>query len=479
MSCECESLIRHMLVVDPEKRYTVNQIKNHKWIKAHYSSQFINESVIDSRVLFQRGTKSLTSSMSSPNISQDFLLKTSNLNEKNANSDEYYDFKIIDWIANEINIEDHNLILNSVKTKAYDHYYAMYHLIRDHNVKGFSSPCSSAPPSPPLLPVVAACQQRKSSITTGIVERDSNSNPTSLVTNPNSFLAANQSSTSQRRHTFGPDGSANKTNSSQTMLTPTLLFLSPPTTSAQGTLPIHNLPTAPPNYPLTNIDLLKPPPVLLMVSNNMGRRASDGQANYSNTSPTKISFDKFQNYQIHSSQTCAYTNRISSAQAQLCTSGMMPASLQLQMLQQHYLTTGVLSSSNEPPLSTVSTPSPPAGFGNAFPLLPIPNSPPVSPYSFTPSSVPTNSNSQISQDRDKNYSLFSRRKRHSLTDNSDLVTRPRKSSASSVSAASATSTSTSAPLSSSSSLPFDRYIAILESWKKYYNVLKKILKFYH
>ena len=29
---ECETLIRHMLVLDPAKRYTVSQVKQHKWM---------------------------------------------------------------------------------------------------------------------------------------------------------------------------------------------------------------------------------------------------------------------------------------------------------------------------------------------------------------------------------------------------------------------------------------------------------------
>ena len=31
-STECETLIRHMLVLDPVKRYTITQIKQHKWM---------------------------------------------------------------------------------------------------------------------------------------------------------------------------------------------------------------------------------------------------------------------------------------------------------------------------------------------------------------------------------------------------------------------------------------------------------------
>ena len=33
MSCDCEHLIRHMLVTDPDKRYTLQQIKQHKWMQ--------------------------------------------------------------------------------------------------------------------------------------------------------------------------------------------------------------------------------------------------------------------------------------------------------------------------------------------------------------------------------------------------------------------------------------------------------------
>lgn len=34
MCLECEHLIRHMLVKDPEKRYTIEQIKKHRWLLA-------------------------------------------------------------------------------------------------------------------------------------------------------------------------------------------------------------------------------------------------------------------------------------------------------------------------------------------------------------------------------------------------------------------------------------------------------------
>jgi len=93
--------------------------------------------------------------------------------------------------------------------------------------------------------------------------------------------------------------------------------------------------------------------------------------------------------------------------------------------------------------STASTPSPPTGFGNISPSV---NEAGLSPtYSFSPSPVSmmtrgcgminftlnpppivSNSNNQPDREKNRNY-LFSRRKRHSLTDNSDLVARQRRS----------------------------------------------------
>lgn len=227
MSCDCEHLIRHMLITDPDKRFTIAQIKSHKWMRT------INNNSVDDE-------------------------------DVNSITDDHIDMTIVEWVSRELSVDIHE-VLQSLTTRAYDHSYALYHLVNDSS---HLTPSSSAPPSPPLLPVVPSTNQRKSSITTGIVERDTPSSP---------LLSA--AASPHRRHTFGPD--TNNATSSQTQLvTPPLLFLTPPTAPP----PIANLPLAPPNYPITNMDLLRPPPVLLMVNNNMGRRASDGQANYTRTS---------------------------------------------------------------------------------------------------------------------------------------------------------------------------------------------------
>ena len=36
---ECENLIKHMLVRDPKQRYTIEQIRNHEWLRMDLSVQ--------------------------------------------------------------------------------------------------------------------------------------------------------------------------------------------------------------------------------------------------------------------------------------------------------------------------------------------------------------------------------------------------------------------------------------------------------
>uniref|UniRef100_T1KGC2 non-specific serine/threonine protein kinase n=1 Tax=Tetranychus urticae TaxID=32264 RepID=T1KGC2_TETUR len=444
MSRECENLIRHMLIVEPEKRYSMQQIKNHKWIKPHLPQPqpqqqlapfnhrldaAANLGATDRETVPPTESNSrstnmnnrMTNSQSSPNISQyGFSSGGASISglasngsgggssssggffgDDGDNSPDDLDYKVVEWIANELGI-DNQEIINSVRNCTYDNYYAMYHILRDHYVMhGYTSPCTSAPPSPPLLPIVAAGQQRKSSITTGIVERDSTPTSTPVTSPKNTYLSANTNSAAntQRRHTFGPDGTASSSNTSQTMLTPPLLFLTPPTTNTgTGAFPTHNLTMAPPNYPLNNMDLLKPPPVLLMVSNNMGRRASDGQANYSNISNQPGSLPPPSDSPVDTNQqptSCASTNRISLQQHQQATTFFPPSMIftspmqlqpqQQQQQQQQYL------SGDQGVCSANSTPSPPTGFGNTPPLIygdaPASISPP---YSFSPSPVPMN-----------------------------------------------------------------------------------------
>lgn len=242
MSFDCENLIRHMLLIDPEKRYTLKQVLQHKWIRS-------------------LGSKQLSETLSEELQDIHISLKSC------PPLDETIDMTIVERIAIQFSL-DNSEILESVESRLFDQYYALYHLLSDSS----QTPSISAPHSPPLLPIIPSTNQRKSSITTGIVEREPS---TSLNPNVSSF----------RRHTFGPESNnPDNCNSQNQLVTPPLLFLTPPIMAGASGLPfpISNLPFAPPNYPITNMDLLRPPPVLLMANNNMGRRASDGQANYAN-----------------------------------------------------------------------------------------------------------------------------------------------------------------------------------------------------
>lgn len=257
-----------MLITDPEKRFTLQQIKQHKWMRETVLSSSSSSSTAP--VAGEQTSEKLSDELKNCHISKESATSitsssSSSSTSTGSRSDEL-DMSIVDWIVSELNVEPED-VLESINSRLFDQYYALYHLVND------SSHCSSlsAPPSPPLLPIIPSSNQRKSSITTGIVEREPT--PTSLTPNVSNF----------RRHTFGPETNVSVNSNSQNQLvTPPLLFLTPPMVASTIVPPIANLPFAPPNYPITNMDLLRPPPVLLMV-NNMGRRASDGQANYTRT----------------------------------------------------------------------------------------------------------------------------------------------------------------------------------------------------
>lgn len=223
MSNDCEHLLRHMLVVEPEKRWSIHQINMHRWMRDDTIDDDSNDNV-DVCVV------------------NDSTTQQSTLHELNMN--------LAEWIANELQVEVSECI-ESVKGRKYDSAFALYSLMRDcwsdDNVVGSvvgSGGSHSSPPSPPLLPVLPQNSQRKSSITTGIVEKESPTN-----------------------------------HHSTHVITPPLLFLTPPISTQH-----HQLGAISPNNQhlnYTKMDLLKPPPTFL-VNSNMGRRASDGQANYTN-----------------------------------------------------------------------------------------------------------------------------------------------------------------------------------------------------
>lgn len=279
MSRDCEHLIRHMLVIDPDKRFSLQQIKQHRWMCD----------------LDSNGPEKLSDKLKNCHISG--TTKTTTLEPTipdNIENDDAIDSSLVEWIASEMNA-DTSSVLESIKFRSFNEYYALYCLVND------TSHCTtSAPPSPPLLPIVPSTNQRKSSITTGIVEREPT--PTSLAPTVSNV----------RRHTC-PDANAADSSTNHKLPAPAL-FLTPASIATQATMapPMSNLPLAPPNYPLA-MDLLKPPPVLLLANNNMCRRASDGQANYahthSETPPNTSSYAIANKVTHHSSPPISYMKR--------------------------------------------------------------------------------------------------------------------------------------------------------------------------
>ncbi|KPM08452.1 serine/threonine-protein kinase SIK3-like protein [Sarcoptes scabiei] len=304
MSRDCEHLIRHMLVIDPDKRFSLQQIKQHRWMCQNKNSTETdaniknnNENVEKETISSEKISDKLlnchisdeSSQMSRIEISKPKLTtsNTSDSDDDDFIANNQIDTFLIEWIASELNV-DFDLVLESIKSRSYDEYYALYSLVSD------TSHCHgsvSAPPSPPLLPIVPSTNQRKSSITTGIVEREPNS------------LSPNVSNV--RRHTCP---SATENTGSNQLTAPALFYHPPVSVAATMAPPMSNLPLAPPNYPLA-MELLKPPPILLLANNNMGRRASDGQANYArlhhSDKPTTSN-----NPVDSSSSSCAINNKL-------------------------------------------------------------------------------------------------------------------------------------------------------------------------
>ncbi|XP_035206151.1 serine/threonine-protein kinase SIK3-like isoform X2 [Stegodyphus dumicola] len=288
MSSECEHLIRHMLVVDPAKRLTIDQIIKHKWITQEPDEQFertLKKYSIDSKVEEEEPLCEVVI---------DYMLQLPAFKRED--------------------------IVSSVKENKFDQYSAMYHLLLE-KIKTHQRMALL----PQNLPV-ASQPQRKASITTGVVEKSPPAEPATeseqpavkpmfspipivqLVTeNLEKFGDVELESDEEdkrietaqsqyhvvRRHTVGPDNA----DAPEGGAVGGDLFLPRggpyygPTLHPATALPLSALPhtNLPQNLPLVQNQnpqifcvkdqhLLKPPQVLGAVG-GLGRRASDGGAN--------------------------------------------------------------------------------------------------------------------------------------------------------------------------------------------------------
>ncbi|XP_044740420.1 uncharacterized protein DDB_G0283357 isoform X2 [Chrysoperla carnea] len=135
MSQDCEHLIRHMLIVDPERRFTMAQIKTHRWLVMHSNHPD------DTPPEQQQNPTGLD-------------LESDNWEESGINHTVVEHMLQVPGITEE-------MIVNALKNDAFDHISGMYYLLVDklhQRTLAFQSTIARQP-------------VRKTSITTGIVDR--------------------------------------------------------------------------------------------------------------------------------------------------------------------------------------------------------------------------------------------------------------------------------------------------------------------
>ncbi|XP_059482421.1 serine/threonine-protein kinase SIK3-like isoform X2 [Neocloeon triangulifer] len=293
MSSDCELLVLNMLSVDPERRLSLPQILEHKWMIQGIHDPWRDRLLLTSEWAWQMAVVDSQDPLNS--LVVEHMLQLPGLTS--------------------------DLIIQSVKQKNFDHISAIYHLLVDklekqqrHHLMHQQTSLSSI--STPVAPQ----PQRKASITTGVVDRSPASEddssggsplvsmphiPTSLLLNDSQLLekftdiaevdpatAANIQTQSAnqgdkylavRRHTVGPGDTVHehvleahlKLGAIDNICAPTLSML--PNTNLPQNLPlVQNQP--PQNFSIKDQHLLKPPSVMGAFG-NFGRRASDGGAN--------------------------------------------------------------------------------------------------------------------------------------------------------------------------------------------------------
>ncbi|XP_075765647.1 serine/threonine-protein kinase SIK3 isoform X2 [Pelodiscus sinensis] len=271
MSTECEHLIRHMLVLDPSKRLSMEQICKHKWMKLGEADAEFDRLIAECQHLkIERQMEPLN---------EDVLLAMVEMGL------------------------DKERTLQSLRTDAYDHYSAIYSLLCDR-LKRHKNLRITAPPSVPRTMAFS---------TPATIQAEQAGNPVSInvpqvqLINPENQIVETDGTMnldsdegeepspealvrylSMRRHTVGvADPRTEVMEDLQKLLpgyprvTPQAPFLQvmPNMSFMHNMLPMQNLqPTGQLEY--KEQSLLQPPTLqLLNGMGPLGRRASDGGAN--------------------------------------------------------------------------------------------------------------------------------------------------------------------------------------------------------
>ncbi|XP_001663093.2 serine/threonine-protein kinase SIK3 homolog [Aedes aegypti] len=293
MSQECEHLIRHMLVVEPEKRYTLKQIANHKWLEMYNAIPML-----------EKASYQTTEGTNLDTIVMTHMLQLSGLTA--------------------------DMIAQSVHENRFDHIYAIYYLLVD-KLKQKRKEKSRLQHHASL----AYSRSRKTSITTGVVDRtevfknDSleRLSPLTNMGSPILNMSAGLSTTEElekydtetanmpktpestdhlfppscantsantRRHTVGPGDVAHE----QALVNPNAP-INFKVGSAEQQPHTQNVPINIPmlqNQPIHNLTIkdqhLLKPPTVMGATGAFGRRASDGGANLHIYYPTSTNISE-------------------------------------------------------------------------------------------------------------------------------------------------------------------------------------------
>ncbi|XP_015445618.1 serine/threonine-protein kinase SIK3 isoform X1 [Pteropus alecto] len=271
MSTECEHLIRHMLVLDPNKRLSMEQICKHKWMKLGDTDPNFDRLIAECQQLKEERQVDP--------LNEDVLLAMEDMGL------------------------DKERTLQSLRSDAYDHYSAIYSLLCDRH-KRHKTLRVGAPPSMPramAFPAPVNIQAEQAGTTMNIsVPQVQLINPENQIVEPDGTVNLDSDEgeepspealvryLSMRRHTVGVADPRTEVMEDLQKLLPGFLGVNPQAPFLQvapnmnfmhNLLPMQNLqPTGQLEY--KEQSLLQPPTLqLLNGMGPLGRRASDGGAN--------------------------------------------------------------------------------------------------------------------------------------------------------------------------------------------------------
>ncbi|XP_039327076.1 serine/threonine-protein kinase SIK3 isoform X4 [Saimiri boliviensis] len=271
MSTECEHLIRHMLVLDPNKRLSMEQICKHKWMKLGDADPNFDRLIAECQQLKEERQVDP--------LNEDVLLAMEDMGL------------------------DKERTLQSLRSDAYDHYSAIYSLLCDRHKRHKTLRLGALPSMPRAMafqaPVNIQAEQAGTAMNISVPQVQL-INPENQIVEPDGTLNLDSDEgeepspealvryLSMRRHTVGVADPRTEVMEDLQKLLPgfpgvnpqaPFLQVAPNVNFMHNLLPMQNLqPTGQLEY--KEQSLLQPPTLqLLNGMGPLGRRASDGGAN--------------------------------------------------------------------------------------------------------------------------------------------------------------------------------------------------------